>query len=59
MVNTLPDLKQLLDRLRQEHNTAWLYGVLERHQEAILIVDQNWRLHFANPAARRLLEFHP
>jgi|GEM_PF-4234281 len=59
MVNTLPDLKQLLDRLRQEHNTAWLYGVMERHQEAILIVDQNWRLHFANPAARRLLEFHP
>ena len=59
MAEAQMDLKNLLSRLRQEHNAAWLYGVLERHEEAVLIVDQRWKLYFANPAARRLLEFYP
>ncbi len=59
MAEAQSDLKQLLSRLRQEHNAAWLYGVLERHEEAVLIVDQRWNLFFANPAARKLLEFYP
>jgi len=50
------ELKQLLGTLRQQHSAAWLYGVLERHDEPVLIVDPAWRIRFYNPAAGRLLE---
>lgn len=49
-------LKQLLGRLRQQHSAAWLYGVLERHDEPVLIVDTAWRIRFYNPSAAKLLE---
>ncbi len=49
------ELKQLLGSLRQQHSAAWLYGVLERHDDPVLIVDTAWRLQFFNPAAGRLL----
>ncbi len=55
MAKEAHELKQLLGSLRQQHSAAWLYGVLERHDEPVLIVDTAWRLQFNNPAAARLL----
>jgi len=49
------ELKQLLGSLRQQHSAAWLYGVLERQEDAVLIVDMGWRLRFYNPSAGKLL----
>ena len=56
MVNEDGDLKNLLGKLRQEHNTAWSYGILESSQDPILIIDQDWRVCFENSAAQRLLD---
>ena len=50
------ELKNLLGKLRQEHNTAWSYGILENSQDPILIIGQDWRIYFVNPAAQHLLE---
>lgn len=50
------ELKHLLGSLRQQQSAAWLYGVLERYDEPVLILDAGWRLRFYNPAAGRLLE---
>lgn len=49
-------LKQLLGRLRQEHNSAWLHGVLEHQQEPVMIIDPGWQIWFANTTARQLFE---
>jgi diguanylate cyclase (GGDEF)-like protein/PAS domain S-box-containing protein len=56
MANEPRELKRLLGSLRQQHSAAWLYGVLERHDEPVLILDTSWRLRFYNPAAGKLLE---
>lgn len=55
MIDESNQVSRLLNRLRQEHRAAWLHGILERQQQAVLIIDRKWRICFANTAAKNLL----
>ncbi len=56
MIDESNQVSRLLNRLRQEHRAAWLHGILERQQQAVLIIDNDWRICFSNAAAKNLVD---